>query len=145
MLLPNTIKAAYGAKHSVKRVGRGNASGHGTSSTRGGKGQTARSGGSKGLRIKAMRRLMQSAPKLRGFKSMATRPAEVYLGDLETFFNAGDIVTVAALVEKNLVNTNVRVAKIVGTGELKKKLTVSGLKTTKSATEAIVKAGGEIK
>lgn len=88
---------------------------------------------------------MQSAPKLRGFKSMATRPAEVYLSELEKHFNAGDTVSVASLLEKNLIGSNVRTIKVVGTGELKKKLTVSGLKTTKSAAEAIVKAGGEVK
>lgn len=145
MLKVHNIKAAFGAKHRVKRVGRGNASGHGTSSTRGGKGQTARSGGSKGLKQKGFRRLMQSTPKLRGFRSLRTKASEIYLSDLEKHFQAGDTVTLASLQAKGLLGPNVRAAKIVTTGELTKKLMINGLKTTKGAAEKITKAGGEIK
>jgi len=88
MLQPHTLKPAHGAKHSPKRVGRGNASGHGTSSTRGGKGQTARSGGSRGLARLGFRRLMQSTPKLRGFKSLNDKPIVVYISDLEKYFDS---------------------------------------------------------
>jgi len=145
MLQVHTIKPARGAKHAPKKVGRGNASGHGTSSTRGGKGQTARSGGSRGLKLKAFKMQMQSTPKLRGFKSLQTKAAEVYLSDLETHFNAGDVVTLAALKEKNVVRATVKTAKVVTTGELTKKLTLEGIKATKGAAEKIAAVGGEIK
>ncbi len=145
MLQVHTIKAARGAKHSPKRVGRGNASGHGTSATRGGKGQTARSGGSRGLKLKAFKMQMQSTPKLRGFTSLATKAAEVYLSDLETHFNAGDVVTIAMLKEKNLVNSTAKAAKVVTTGTLTKKISLSGIKATKGAVVKIKAAGGEVK
>lgn len=144
MLQPHTIKPAHGATHRSKVVGRGNASGHGTTAGRGGKGQTARSGGSRGLKLKAFKQFMQSVPKLRGFHSIATKPAEVYLSDLEQKFSAGDTITVAALKAKNLVGANVKAAKVVGTGELKKKLIVKGLLTTTGAAEKILAAGGTI-
>ena len=99
----HTLKSAYGSRHSTKKRGRGNASGHGNYSGHGGKGQTARSGGSRGLRLKALKRLMQSTPKLRGFKSLNTKPAEVYLSDLEKHFDAGATVNLAALKEKKII------------------------------------------
>jgi large subunit ribosomal protein L15 len=145
MLNVHTIKPARGAKHSKKRVGRGNASGHGTSSTRGGKGQTARSGGSRGLKMLGFKFLLQSTPKLRGFTSRQTKPAEVYLSDLEKHFDAGATITLAALQEKNLIGATVKQVKIVGTGELKKKVSLSGILATKGAAAAITKAGGDIK
>lgn len=145
MLQVHTIKAASGSKHSKKRVGRGNASGHGTSSTRGGKGQTARSGGSRGLKRLGFKFLLQSTPKLRGFNSGIVKPAEVYLSDLEKHFTAGDTITVAALKAKNLVNNTARIAKVVSTGEITKKFNFVGITFTKGAAAKITAAGGEIK
>lgn len=144
MLQVHTIKPARGSKHKVKRIGRGNASGHGTSATRGGKGQTARSGGSRGLALKGFRRLMQSAPKLRGFKSLNERPTEIYLSDLEKNFSNGDTVDIKTLQEKNLVSANAKLAKVVQNGELKKQLTIV-IPCTKGAAEKIKAAGGSIK
>lgn len=145
MLQPHTIKPARGAKKNPKKVGRGNASGHGTSSTRGGKGQTARTGGQRGLKLKAFKKLLQSTPKLRGFKALTGKPAEVYLSDLESHFASGDTVTIDSLKEKNLIGESVRFAKVVQTGELTKKLTLSGLTATKGALAKITAAGGELK
>lgn len=145
MLQAHTIKAADGSKHRIKRVGRGNASGHGTSSTRGGKGQTARSGGSRGLKMKGFKFLLQSTPKLRGFTSPVTKPAEVYLNDLEKHFEAGAIVDLKALQAKHLVSKNARMAKILSTGTISKKISVVGLAITKGATVKITAVGGEVK
>lgn len=144
MLQVHTIAPACGAKHRIKRVGRGNASGHGTMSTRGGKGQTARSGGSKGLKLKGFRRLMQSAPKLRGFTSIAEKPITIYLTTLEKNFAAGETVDLAALKAKNIINVSADGAKVVNSGTLSKKLTVH-LPCTKVAAEKIKAAGGEVK
>ena len=141
----HTMKPARGAKHAKKRIGRGNASGHGAYSTRGGKGQTARSGGSRGLKTKAFKRLMQSTPKLRGFKTLATKPSEVYLSSIEKKFDVGAIVSLATLKEKKLIPADARAAKIIVNGELKKKITFEGVKATECAKAAIAKAGGEVK
>lgn len=144
-LAVHTIKPAHGAKHAPKRIGRGNASGHGTYSTRGGKGQTARSGGSRGLKLKAFKKLMQSTPKLRGFKSIKVKPAEVFLSDLEKNFDAGATVTVALLQEKKLIPANAEKAKLLFKGELKKKIILDGIAASKGAKAAVEKAGGEVK
>ncbi len=144
-LAVHTIKPAKGAKHAPKRIGRGNASGHGTYSTRGGKGQTARAGGSHRLRLKAFKRMMQSTPKLRGFKSRFNKPSEVYLSDLEKHFNDGAVINLSGLKEKKIIGARDLSAKILLKGDLTKKLIVEGVACTKSAKEAIEKAGGEIK
>jgi len=144
-LAVHTIKPARGSKHAPKRIGRGNASGHGTYSTRGGKGQTARSGGSHRLALKAFKRVMQSTPKLRGFKSLATKPAEVYLSDLEKHFDAGATISLVSLKEKKVIPERILSAKILLKGELKKKFVIDGVACTKTAKEAIEKAGGEVK
>ncbi len=65
----HTLRPSKGSKSKPKRVGRGNASGKGTTAGRGGKGQTARSGGRNKLKLLGMRHLMLQTPKLRGFKS----------------------------------------------------------------------------
>ncbi len=145
MLSIHTLKPAARSKHAPKRVGRGNASGHGTTATRGGKGQTARSGGGRGNQARSFKRLLQSTPKLRGFSSFRAKPAEVYLNDLEAKFATGEIVTVAALLEKKLIPTNAKAAKVLNSGELKKKLTFSGILFTKTAKEKVTAVGGEIK
>ena len=144
-LTAHELKPSKGAKHAPKRVGRGNASGHGNYSTRGGKGQTARSGGSHRLAQKAFRRLMQSTPKLRGFKSHRPQVGEVYLSALEKNFAEGETVTFAALKEKKMVRLGDKKAKIVVNGKLSKKLSLSGVACTKAAKAAIEKAGGEVK
>ena len=144
-LSPTTIKSAAGSRHSTKKRGRGNASGHGNYSGRGGKGQTARSGGQRGLRLKAFRRLMQSTPKLRGFNSLNTKPSEIYLSELDKNFDNGAEVTIADLRAKNLVFASARHAKVLGTGELTKKLNLVGITCTKPAQAKIEKAGGTVK
>lgn len=141
----HNLKPARGSRHRVKRVGRGNASGHGTMSTRGGKGQTARSGGSRGLKMKGFKFLLQSTPKLRGFKSPHTKPAEVYLSEIEKNFDVGATVDLAAVQAKKIVSKNARAAKIVSTGELTKKVIVVGLAFSQGAADKIKAAGGEIK
>ena len=141
----HTIQPSKGAKRGRKILGRGNASGHGTSSTRGGKGQTARSGGSRGTQRRGFKFQLQYTPKLRGFTSLNDRPAEVYLSDLEKSFQNGETVNLASLQEKKLVSVNAKSAKILSTGEITKKLTVEGLKLTAQAGEKIKAAGGEVK
>lgn len=141
----HNLKPAARSKHQKKRIGRGNASGHGTSSTRGGKGQTARAGGSHRLRLKAFKRLMQSTPKLRGFKSLKNKSAEIFVESLEKNFDNGSIINLASLKEKGLVGADEKSAKIILKGSLKKKIIVEGIACSKSAKAEIEKAGGEVK
>lgn len=141
----HTIKASVGSRRATKKRGRGNASGHGNYSCRGGKGQTARSGGQRGLRLKAFKRLFQSTPKLRGFKSLQDKAISIRLSDLEKAFQAGDQVTIKTLQEKGIIGANSKSAKIINTGELKKKLIVVGIKCSETAKEQIEKVGGEVK
>jgi hypothetical protein len=55
--------------------------------------------------MKAFKKMLLSTPKLRGFKTLTNKPSEVYLSDLETHFSAGDVVTVEALREKNIIGS----------------------------------------
>jgi len=120
VLQVHTIKPAKGSRHTRKLIGRGNASGHGNYSGRGGKGQTARSGGSKGLNLKGFKFLLQSTPKLRGFTSLNVKPAEVYLSDLEKNYKDGEVVNLSSLKEKNIIKNNAKAAKVIFKGELKR-------------------------
>lgn len=141
----HTLKPARGSAKKAKVIGRGNASGHGTYATRGGKGQTARSGGAHRLKQKAFRRLMQSTPKLRGFKTLKNKPITLTFKVLEKKFNIGETVSIAALKEKDLINVTTKEVKVVNTGKLTKKLNFEGLKFTTKAAEIVKELGGEIK
>lgn len=139
----HTIKPFSGSKKKVKRVGRGLGS-TGTYSGRGQKGQRARSGGRGGLKLLGMRRIIMSTPKLRGFKSPYSKMVVVNLKDLEKKFNEGERVTPKTLLEKGLIGKMRVSVKILGNGEIKKKLTIENCSVSGSAREKIEKAGGKI-
>lgn len=143
-LSPNTIKAAKGSRRTSKRVGRGNSSQKGTYSSRGMKGQRARSGGKSKTALRGVRASLRKVPKLRGFKSMAVRKEVVTLATLERVCNAGDVVTPWSLNKIGVVDKPQNGVKIVATGELKKKLTIKDCIASKGALEAIEKAGGSL-
>jgi large subunit ribosomal protein L15 len=138
----NTLKPALGSTKNRKRIGRGPGSGHGKTSTKGHKGQKARSGGSikagfEGGQMPLQRRL----PK-RGFTPL-TR-VEYSLVNLQQLdvFEAGFTVDAEALVSKGMIkNSNVAV-KILGNGELTKALKICATKFSQSARDKIVAAGG---
>jgi len=139
----NELKPRPGAKHRVKRLGCGESSGHGKTSGKGHKGQKARSGGSirlgfEGGQMPLIRRL----PK-RGFGNGAFRAtyAIINLADLEKF-DANTQVTEQVLREKGLLKGSVDGVKILGRGELTKKLTVEADKFSESARQKIEQAGG---
>lgn len=132
-----------------KRVGRGNASGKGKTAGRGTKGQKARAG----HRIRPdVREKLKKLPKLRGrgvnaLTSIQDKPSVVNLSTLEAVFAAGDTINPAMLLERGLVRApkgKTPVVKILGDGELKKKLVISGCKVSGSAREKIEKAGGSV-
>jgi len=130
-----------------KRIGRGRGSGHGKTSGRGHKGALARSGGgprplTEGGQMSLVRRL----PK-RGFNNANFRTywSIVNVSDLQARFEDSAHVTGQALVEAGLVRNLKRPIKILGDGELKKKLTVEAQKFSASASEKITASGGEAK
>ena len=128
-----------------RRVGRGPGSGHGKTSSRGHKGQKSRAGWSRNAVFQGgAMPLIRRVPK-RGFNNRwALKVAIVNVGDLEGLFNAGDEVTPAALAEKSAASGRYDVLKILGDGELTKRLKVSAHRFSKSARDAIEKAGGEV-
>jgi len=138
------LKPAFGAKKKRKRVGRGDSSGHGTYSTRGAKGQKARSGGKGGLKLKGLKSNIQSIPKLGGFRSLKPKLAVVNLKDLEKNFVDNEIITPAKLVEKGLLKSTKAGVKILGLGELSKKLILKVDRISQSAKDAVEKAGGQV-
>jgi len=140
----NNLKPRPGAKHRSKRKGLGESSGHGKTSGRGGKGQTARSGGSirigfEGGQMPLLRRI----PK-RGFnnKTFGTHLATVNLDDLNTFAD-GATVSPEILKEQRILKKLLDGVKVLGNGSLTKKLTVKAQGFSASAREKITQAGGE--
>ena len=126
-----------------QRKGRGIGSGKGKTAGRGHKGQKARSG-YKALPIfqGTGSPLVRRIPK-RGFTNIfALKIAEVNVGDLEGVFQAGDSVTPETLKEKKLLRGRYDELKVLGNGELTKKMTVSAHRFSGSAREKIEKAGG---
>ncbi len=130
-------------KRRKKRVGRGTGSGKGTYSTRGLKGQTARSGGTRGIaRRSAFKQLLIRTPKLRGFKRASPHVATVNLAALNEHFADGDTVTPKSLASRGLVGRAPGGVKVLGNGTLEKKLTVRVPYVSRSARAAIERAGG---
>ena len=140
----HTIKPAKGATKKRKRVGRGNASGHGTYSTRGLKGQRSRSGGKSGLKLRGFRANLQNAPKLRGFNSPKPAKAELKLSDIQTHFNDGDVVSPETVKEKKIIKSSKSGIKVLGNGNLTKKVTIKGCYISASAAEKVQAAGGKV-
>ncbi len=139
----HTLKPRPGTKHRVKRLGCGESSGHGKTSGKGHKGQKARSGGSIRLGFEGGQMpLIRRVPK-RGFNNAAfkTRYAVVNLADLERF-DAGSTIDEATLRAAGLVRGKIDGVKILGQGDLTKKLTIAAHKYSGSAKEKIEKAGG---
>lgn len=140
----SNLKPAAGSRTRSKRLGRGNASGKGTYSGKGIKGQKARSGGRKGLKLLGLKRIFQRVPKHRGFKSIHPKPTLVNVKDLQAYFAAAAVVSPQILEAAGLVRTSRNGVKILGDGTLNKALTVQDCEVSKSAREKIEKAGGRI-
>ncbi|MFA5126654.1 MAG: 50S ribosomal protein L15 [Patescibacteria group bacterium] len=145
MLGLHNLKAAKKSTRRRKIIGRGSGSGHGNYSTRGMKGQRARSGGKSGLALRSMRTYVLRIPKSRGFQSIYPKFAVVNLTDLDKNFKNGDKVNGQALLKLGLIKTRINGIKILASGELKKKLIVEAEAFSKIAQEKIEAAGGQIK
>jgi len=133
------------AKEKVrKRRGRGDGSGRGTYSTRGMKGQRSRSGGKGGLKRMGLKQYLQQIPKSRGFKSIHPANTVVNISDLEKKFESGEVISLSKMNKAGLIKINRQSVKILGSGKIKKKFTVQAHSFSKTAQEAIKKAGGSI-
>lgn len=141
----SNLKAPKGANRKRKRLGRGHGSTLGKTSGKGHKGQKARSGGSVHARFEGGQTpLHRRLPKV-GF----TNPFEkhytiINLQDLERVFEDGDTVDLETMRAKGLVKRNLDGVKILGNGELTKKLSVKAVKFSKSAKAAIENVGGSV-
>ena len=139
----NNLRPPKGAKHAKRRVGRGPGSGHGKTSSRGHKGAQSRSGhsykrGFEGGQMPLHRRV----PK-RGFHNpFRVEYAVVNLDTLAEVFEAGSSVTPDLLRERGLVRKSGVRIKVLGRGDISKKLTVQAHKFSGTAAEKIAAAGG---
>lgn len=140
------LKPAPGSKHRRRRVGRGESSGLGKTSGKGNKGQKARSGASirpgfEGGQMPLARRLPKKGFNNAQFK---TRYAVINVATLEAKFSDGDEVNEASLRAAGLVKGVWDGIKVLGNGDLSRKLTVSVDKVSAAAKEKVEKAGGSV-
>lgn len=137
------LKYNEGARQDRKRLGRGQGSGTGKTSGKGHKGQNARSGGGVALGFEGGQTpLFKRIPK-RGFKNInRVDYAVVNLSSLNVFEDGAE-VTIEALLEKGIIKKTLDGVKILGQGELEKKLVVKANAFSKSAVESIEKLGGK--
>jgi large subunit ribosomal protein L15 len=139
----NDLKPAEGSKKERRRVGRGIGSGLGKTAGRGHKGQKSRSGGFHKVGFEGGQMPLQRRLPKRGFTSLTREfVAEVRLSDLDKL--SVDAVDLGALIEAGVVPRQTLRAKIILSGKLTRKLTVSGVGVTKGAKAAIEAAGGSV-
>lgn len=142
----NDLMPAPGSRKKRKRVGRGHGSGFGGTSGRGHNGQGSRAGGTKGPGFEGGQTpLAMRLPKLRGFKNpFRVEYAVVNVSRLEEKFSAGDVVDVDALFGAGMIHSKTEPVKVLGDGELTKKLTVKVDKVSGPARAKIESAGGTV-
>jgi len=139
----NSLKPAPGARRPRLRVGRGASAGQGKTCGRGTKGQRARKGGYHKVGFEGGQMPIQRRMPKVGFRSAMKRTrAEVRLSELAKV--EGAVVDLAALITAQVVPVGTEQAKVVLSGEIKKAVTLKGVKVTKGARAAIEAAGGKI-
>lgn len=142
----NDLFPAPGSRKNRKRVGRGNGSGHGSTAGRGDKGQGSRAGGTKGAGFEGGQTpLAMRLPKLPGFKNRnRVEFAVVNVSRLDETFADGDVVDGDSLAAKGVIKSASAPVKVLGDGEITKKLTVRVDKASGSAKTKIEAAGGTV-
>jgi large subunit ribosomal protein L15 len=139
----NSIKAPAGARSPRHRVGRGIGSGWGKTAGRGHKGQRARAGGYHKIGFEGGQMPLHRRLPKRGFKSLSRRfVVTVRLGDLERL--QAEQIDLAVLKQAGLAPDLALSARIVRTGQIKRRVTVQGLGVTAGARAAIEAAGGSV-
>lgn len=140
----HNLKSYAGARRAKKRIGRGNASGHGTTATRGTKGQRARQGGRKGLIKLGVKHFVARLPKIKGFQSFKVKPQAVSLSSL-TKVSAGAVINARWLQQQGLITDARRPVKIIGrANKLPANLVFQVQAITAGARSDIEAAGGRI-
>ncbi len=140
----NELKYTEGARRERKRLGRGQASGQGKTAGKGHKGQNARSGGGVPIGFEGGQTpLFRRLPK-RGFTNFTRVEYNIVNVESLNRFEDGTHVTEDVLKAAGLIKQQLDGVKILGSGELTKKLTVSAHKFSKSAVSAIEQAGGKV-
>lgn len=134
MLSLNTIKQAKGRAKTRKRLGRGNASGLGTYSGKGLKGQKSRSGVSNLKRLGMKKQLLQT-PKLRGFKSLNPKNQVVSIKAINLHFKDSEVVNPESLMEKKLISSLDKPVKILGKEKLSVKVVFERVKMSSSLSD----------
>ena len=134
-----------GSTHARKRLGRGPASGTGKTAGRGLNGQKSRAGGAKGSTFEGGQTpLARRLPKLPGFNNInRVEYAPVNVSRLNAVFSDGDVVDGESLVAKNIIKCACTPVKVLGDGEITKKLTVKAAAFSETAKEKIEAAGGK--
>ena len=139
----NEIKPAAGAKHAKKRVGRGIGSGLGKTAGRGHKGQKARAGGFHKVGFEGGQMPLQRRLPKRGFVShLKSQVAEVRLGDLQKL--DAETIDLDVLKAAKVVPGTALRAKVILSGDVKRKVALKGLAVSKGARAAIESAGGSV-
>lgn len=142
------LSAPQGANKKTKRVGRGSSSGLGTTAGKGNKGQQSRSGGKTYVGFEGGQMPLYRRIARKGFSNYPFKKEYVCINVelLDAKFNDGDTVDAASLVAKGFISSKSSSAvKILGNGEITKKLTVDVDKVSASAKAKIEKAGGTVK
>jgi large subunit ribosomal protein L15 len=140
----NTIQPAEGSTKKRKRIGRGQGSGHGKTSTKGHKGQKARSGGSIKAGFEGGQMPMQRRLPKRGFTPLHKEEFSlVKIGQLE-IFAPGSTVTIEDMKQAGLVTLKSKNVKILADGDLSKSLKIHAHKFSSAAKEKIMAAGGSV-
>ena len=140
----HTISPAIGATHSKKRLGRGTSSGTGKTSGKGHKGQNARSGGGVRIGFEGGQTPLFRRIAKRGFSNamFKTEYAVINLSDLNKFED-GAVITPELLKEMGIIKNQLCGVKILGNGELEKKLTIKANRFSTAAVTKIEGAGGK--
>jgi large subunit ribosomal protein L15 len=137
----HNLQVKKGSRRKPKRVGRGDASGKGTYSGKGQKGQRSRSGAS-GFNRRGLNTLLHNTPKFKGQKRRRPHMGVVNVSELEKHFNDGSTVTATHLIKKGLISTAKNGVKILSQGDITKKITIYANAFSEKAVEKIEKAGG---
>jgi ribosomal protein L15 len=146
MMSELVLSAPQGANKKKRIVGRGSSSGRGTTAGRGNKGQQSRSGGKTYVGFEGGQMPLYRRIARRGFSNYPYRKeyAVVNLELIAAKFAEGDTVNRESLIEKGLLKKSALLVKILGNGDVDKKLTVCADKVSAGAKEKIEKAGGSV-
>ncbi|MFZ5503304.1 MAG: 50S ribosomal protein L15 [Pseudomonadota bacterium] len=139
----NSIRAAAGAKHAKRRVGRGIGSGLGKTAGRGHKGQKSRAGGFHKVGFEGGQMPLQRRLPKRGFVSLTRNDAaQVCLSDLQKL--PVDTIDLLVLKQAGMIHARALTAKVILSGEISRAVALQGVLATKGARAAIEAAGGSV-